>query len=264
MKDSTRSRGARGGIILSLCLCAFALHLPPAHAAERVVSLNLCTDQMLVLLAPGKVAALTPLARDPSLSFVATRAAQLPTVPASAEAVLRLHPDLVLAERYGAQTALALLRDEGLRVLTVQEPRDFPAIRAETRMLAASLGVPERGETLIRAMDAELASLPTRDSRRALAWEPRGFTAGPGTLMDAVLRAAGLVNIADGRRVGVEALLRHKPDLLVVPDAPDYPSLATDMLSHPAVADIPRRAIPPALTACGGPFTADAAALLTR
>lgn len=242
-------------------LLAMTLH---AHAAERVVSLNLCTDQMLVLLAPEKVAALTPLARDPSLSFVAAEAAHLPTVRASAEGVLRLHPDLILAERYGAQTTLALLRDEGLRVLTVSEPRDFVGIRAETRMLAGALDVPRRGEALIAAMDAELAALPRHDSLRALAWEPRGFTAGPGTLMDAVLRAAGLINVSDGRRIGLEALLHHKPDLLVVSAAPEYPSLASEMLNHPAVADIPRRAIPPALTLCGGPFTADAAASLAR
>ena len=238
--------------------------LASARAAERVVSLNLCTDQMLVLLAPGKVAALTPLARDPSLSFVAAQAAHLPTVRASAEAVLRLQPDLILAEPYSAQTTLALLRDEGLRVLTVSEPRDFAAIRAETRNLAAALDVPERGESLIAAMDAELTSVPRREPRRALAWEPRGFTAGPGTLMDAVLHAAGLTNASDGRRIGLEALLRHRPDLLVVSASPEYPSLASEMLNHPAVADIPRRAIPPALTLCGGPFTADAASLLTE
>jgi len=239
--------------------------LSPAHAAERVVSLNLCTDQMLVLLASDKVAALTPLARDPSLSFVAPEAAHLPIVRASAEAVLRLHPDLVLGEPYGAQTTVALLREEGLRVLTVPEPRDFAAIRVETRELAAALGVPQRGEALIGTMDAKLAALPhQREPRRALVWEPRGFTAGPGTLMDAVLRAAGLINASDGRRIGLEALLRHPPDLLVVSVAPEYPSLASEMLDHPAVVHISRRAIPPALMLCGGPFTADAAALLTQ
>ena len=65
---------------------------------------------MLVLLAPEKIAALSPLARDPALSFVAPQAAHLPIVRASAEAVLRLHPDLVLAAPYGAQTTLALLQ----------------------------------------------------------------------------------------------------------------------------------------------------------
>jgi len=38
---------------------------------------------MLVLLAPEKIAALSPLARDPALSFVAPMAAHLPVGRAS-------------------------------------------------------------------------------------------------------------------------------------------------------------------------------------
>jgi len=179
--------------------------------------------------------------------------------------VLRLHPDLILAAPFGAQTTLALLQQEGLPVLRIDLPNDFAGIRAQTRRLAAALGVPQRGEALLAAMDAELAALPRAPRPiRALVWEPRGFTAGPGTLMDAVLHAAGLTNRSDGRRVGLETLLRDPPDLLVVPTAPAFPSLATELLDHPAVGDIARRAIPAALTICAGPFTADAAELLAR
>jgi iron complex transport system substrate-binding protein len=241
-------------------LTSFAAQIP-----DHVVSLNLCTDQMLVLLAPAKVAALSPLARDPALSFVAQDAAHLPIVRASAEAVLHLHPDLVLAATYGAQTTLGLLEQEGAPVLRVDLPQDLDGIRRQTRLLAGVLGVPQRGEALLGAMDAALDDLPQRpQGRRALVWEPRGLTAGPGSLMDAVLRSAGLINASDGRRVGLEALLRQPPDLLVVPAAPEFPSLASALLDHPALAGIRRRAIPPALTLCAGPFTAQAAALLAR
>jgi hypothetical protein len=36
------------------------------------------------------------------------------------------------------------------------------------------------------------------------------------------------------------------------------------MLVHPAVARVPRRVVPPALLACGGPFTVGAAEALAR
>lgn len=237
----------------------------PAHAGQRVVSLNLCTDQMLVLLAPEQVAALSPLARDPTLSFVAKQADRMPTTRASAEAVLRLHPDLVLAAPYGAQTTLGLLGEEGVKVVRIDLPADFAGIRTQTRRLAALLGVPARGEALIAAMDAKLAALkPPAHPVRALVWQPRGYTAGPGSLADAVLRAAGLTNISTGRQVGLEALLRLRPDLLVLPAPARFPSLATELLDHPATRGIPRRFIPPALTICAGPWTADAAVMLDR
>jgi iron complex transport system substrate-binding protein len=257
-------RGA-GGWRLLLCSLVLALLAPVVQAAEHVVSLNLCTDQMLVLLAPEKIAALSPLAKDPSLSFVARQAERFPNVRASAETVLRLHPDLILAASYGAQATLAVLQQEHIPVLRVSLPQDLGGIRQMTRQVAEALDVTPRGEALLAHMETELAALPHADRRiRALVWEPRGFTAGPRTLMDSLLRAAGLSNTSDGRRVGLEALLRHPPDLLVVPTAPEFPSLATTELQHPALAEIPRRTISPALTICAGPFSAQAVALLAQ
>jgi iron complex transport system substrate-binding protein len=150
-------------------------------------------------------------------------------------------------------------------VLRIALPQDFTGIRQMTRVVATALGVPQRGEALLAAMDARLAALPHPDrAERALVWEPRGFTAGPGSMMDAVLHAARLDNASDGSPVSLETLLRRPPDLLVVPTDPAYPSLATTLLDHPALAGLPRRAIPPALTLCAGPFSAEAAALLAR
>jgi iron complex transport system substrate-binding protein len=250
------------GLVLVFLLSA--LFAQPV-SAQGVVSLNVCTDQMLVLLAPEKVAALSSLARDPALSFVAEAAQRLPVVRTSAEAVLRLSPDLVLGGAFGAQTTLAVLEREGLRVVRLDMPQDFDGIRRQTRALAALLGVLERGEALIAEMDARLAALPRPARRRsALVWQARGYTAGPGTLMDAVLREAGLANASDGRRVGLESLLRQPPDLLVTAVPSEYPSLATEPLGWAMLDRIPRKALPPALTVCAGPFTVRAAELLAE
>ena len=253
-------------VVRLLILLALSTHLlPTAQAATRVVSLNLCTDQMLVLLAPEKIAALSILARDPVLSFVAPQAQALPIVRPSAEAVLRLRPDLVLAGPYGAQTVLGLLEQRGVRVVRLDLPRDFPGIRAFTRALAAALDAGDRGEALIAAMDQVLAEPPIRPYPiTAVAWQPRGYTAGPDSLMQAVFQAAELTNGSNGRRLALEALVRHPPDILVVSGMPAFPSLATDLLDHPSLAEIPRRVVPSALTICAGPFTAGAVALLAR
>jgi iron complex transport system substrate-binding protein len=235
----------------------------PAHAA-RVVSLNLCTDDYLVLLAPESVVALSPLARDPTESVVAEAARHLPWVRADAEAILALRPDLVLGGPYGAQTTLATLARHGLRIERTGLPQDFAAIRDEARRMAAVLGVPASGEAMLRRMDAELASIPPRPPVRALYLGARGYEAGAATLEAAVLRAAVLTNAGADGRPGLEAVVANPPQLLIVPQVPRFPSLATELLQHPALAAIPRRIVPPALLACAGPWTAEAAVLLAQ
>ncbi len=249
---------------LAMLLLLEALLLHPAYAA-RVVSLNLCTDEFLLLLAPEQAVAVSFLANEPSMSVVAGVARHVPQVRADAEAVLDLHPDLVLAGPYGAQTTLALLERRGTRVERLAMPQDFAAIRAETRRAAALLGVPARGEALLTDMQARLDAVRAPVVRaRAVFLQARGYAAGPGSLADAVLRAAGLADAGAGGQPGLEALVMHPPDLLVTATAPDFPSLGTDLLRHPALKQIPRREVAPALVLCGGPWTAGAVAALAQ
>ena len=233
-----------------------------APVAARIVSLNLCTDQYLMLLAPGRAVALSPLARDPALSVVAPQAAGVAWVRPDAEAVLALRPDLVLAGPFGAQTTLAVLARHGVPILRTGLPQDFAAIRAETRRFAAALGASGAGERLIAAMEARLAGIAAHAPVEVLALEPRGYVAGAGTLEQSVIRAAGFVPAARAGRLGLEAIAAHPPALIVTAVAPDYPALATDLLRHPALAAIARRTWRPADLACAGPWTAEAAAAL--
>ncbi len=232
-------------------------------AEARVVSLNLCTDQLLVLLAPEQVTALEPLARDPALSFVAALAARLPQVRADAEAVLALHPDLVLAGRYGAQDTVALLRARGVRVVQFEEAEDFPAIGVQVGEMAELLGVPARGRRMVAAMWRRLAAIRRR-AGTAVLWEAGGWSAGPGGFGDAVLRAAGLADLGSGGRIGVERLLALRPDVLVTEAAPRFPSLATDLAWHPALAGMTRRVVAPPLLVCAGPWSVGAVEALAK
>jgi ABC-type Fe3+-hydroxamate transport system substrate-binding protein len=95
-------------------------------------------------------------------------------------------------------------------------------------------------------------------------WEARGFAAGPGSFGDAVLREAGYSDGGTGGQMGIEAMVAHPPDVLVSQSAPAYPSLATDLLDHPALARIRRIRLDPAWLACPGPWSAQAVAALVR
>ena len=243
---------------------AFLMLAAAVPARADVVSLNLCTDQLLMLLAPERITALSPLAQDPSLSTVAAEAHRFPWVRPDAEAVLLLHPTLVLAGAYGPELTLAALRTAGIKVVQVSEPTSFAEIATEIGTIAAALDVPDRGLDLISRMQADLRAVHRTPHGTALLWQPRGYTAGPGSFGAEVLARAGYRNAGTGRVMPVEAVLIHPPDLLVTETEERYPSLATDLLLHPALAGLHRRQVSPASLACPGPWSVAAVQALSR
>src|SRR5438876_1155936 len=129
------SRRMRRGLIGALS----ALLLQPALAAadpapRRIVSLNLCADQLVMALArPEHIASITWLSRsegDPDLLALARR---LPANHGSAEEVLAARPDLVIAGRYTTSTTRALLRRAHIPLLETDPVQDCAGIRAVTR-----------------------------------------------------------------------------------------------------------------------------------
>lgn len=272
----------RHGLIILALTAAFVfagtLHCAPAAAQpapRRIVSINLCTDIVLLdLVAPDRIAALSHLAADPRVSPVADVAARLPSTHGAAEAVLALDPDLVIAGTYSTPATVALLERLDRRVLKVPLASDLAAIRRLVRQIAASVGEVARGEAVIARFDRRIADaargLPA-DARRptALVYQINGLTSGPGSLADPVLAAAGFDNLAThlrlgaGGQVALETLVVAPPDLLVLTDpAETYRTAVAANLTHPALAaathDHARLVVPWRHWLCGTPHVATA------
>ena len=250
---------------------------------QRVVSVNLCTDQMLVALLPtARIASLSRLAMDTGISQLDQgRMQALSEVPLNAgmaEEILPLRPDLVIAGRYSAQPTVELLRRLAVPVLSLDISRSLADIRLRLRRVGEALGADAHAETLIAQFDARLVALRVADDApRPLAvyLQPNGYTAGRNSLVDDIMRNAGLRNlgaelgIQGHGKVSLEQVLMAKPELLIIDQHdPRYPSLATGFLSHPAIQALARRIpqliIPPRLWICGLPRTLDALQRLTR
>ena len=277
MQPGKRTASITPAIAIALALLACVLAPPATARPNNVVSLNICTDQLAIqLLDPERIASVSFLAADPHYSAVAERAADLPLNRGDAEEVLRLDPDLVLAGTYTSRPTVRLLRRLGYEVVEVAPPSDLDAAREQIRTVAGALGVPARGEAMIARIDRQLDRLgpddpddPDAPRPTAAVYQANGITPGRGELAHAVLRAAGLKNLAAERGVRnlaplpLEALVMAKPDVLVFVtrrDAP--PSQATRLLDHPALAGLKDRAavalVPPAMWNCGGPQLAKA------
>jgi iron complex transport system substrate-binding protein len=244
---------------------------------RRIVSLNLCTDQLVLALADrDTVRSVTWLARDPQSSVMAAAAAEVPVNHGLAEEIIPFAPDLVVAGIYTARTTVALLKRFGLPVLELDVPQSLPAIAAQIRTVAHALGHPERGEAMITAMMADLAALgpvPAEPWPVAVVYHQNGFTGGRGSLIDDLLTRAGLRNLAAERalppygRLALDVLLLGQPDLLILNTRDDRtPSLADQGLHHPGLAKaFPRLhtlVLPPRLWSCAGPWVVETIAQL--
>ncbi|HEY4029911.1 MAG TPA: ABC transporter substrate-binding protein [Caulobacteraceae bacterium] len=250
----------------------------PATGAQarplRVMSISDCGDQLvLALLPPSQVTSVTWLSRDPESSAMAPAARKASVNHGLAEEVLRDRPDLVIAGTYTTPAARALLQKLHFPLLELGPVNSFDDIRRQTRQVAAAVGASARGEQLIGRMDATLRRLAAQRGPplRVVAWDGGGFAAPPGSMYDALLKAAGARNVAaepGGAGASVERLLAARPDLLIE-DAPatERPGLRTAVLDNPAVRRLwgDRTVVLPARDyECGTPFSADGALRLSE
>lgn len=240
----------------------------PAKAApQRIVSINLCTDQLLLELADrSQIAGVTRNAVDPGMSAVAGAARGLPQI-GSAEQILVTGPDLILGMPANGSPLLAALPQGDYPMADVRFANNMADVYASIRETAAAVGHVERGEALIARMETELAGIgkPGR-GRVAAYYQRRGYMTGAGTLVDELMTRVGLTNLATrlGKPVlsqlSLEEMVAAQPDFLIVESATDrVDDQGSEMLHHPALQGIPRITIREAWTVCGGPATVQAA-----
>ena len=261
--------------IILLMLCAGA-----AQAADlpRVVSINTCTDQLLLALAdPEQIVGLSPYSRDTARSWAAEAAKRYRKLSGEAEDVLILKPDIVVAGRFTKRATRELLKEKGLRVIEFDAARSLDDARRQMALMGALIGHPERAAAENARLDAAIARAQAAASRRGfrvLALARRGWVSGGDSLTSSLLDAAGLFNVAGelGRKLGgfvtLEQIVASKPDLLLVASDSDFAEdQGRAFLLHPAIEKLyppdKRIVLSEQLTVCGGPMLPDALDRLT-
>jgi iron complex transport system substrate-binding protein len=213
---------------------------------QRIVSLNLCTDQLLMALVPAdRIASITWLSRSEGDPMLLPLARRLPVNRGSAEEVLVLRPDLVIAGRFTTSTTRAMLRKVGVPLLEVDPANDWEGIRRITREVAAAVGASAAADGLLKQMDNELAQLQRRlpaEPVRAIGWSGAGDDV-PGS---------------DTRSsFDLEQVLRARPQVLL--RGATYgskPALRNDVAHHRvlrAMPDLRTIEYPEAVYGCGVP-----------
>jgi iron complex transport system substrate-binding protein len=259
------------GIAALLFLLPLEVDGAPA-IPQHIMSLTVCTDAMLMDLAPpSRIASISYLSREKAALKLFPEAARLPVNHNAPEEVLAVHPDLILTLNYASPMIQTLSVNTGARLLVLAEPQSFDDIKTDMRKVGDAVGARAEAERQIARMEAilkELAASKPSHPIRVAGWGGGGFVPGRQSLFNQVLEAAGGVNIAgrDGGYYDVESLIAAKPEVLAYAD--DYieaPSLRRDQNDHPALMRWVggKKVIYSALlVGCGLPQTADAAKTL--
>ena len=236
-----------------------------AAPPQRIMSLKVCTDELLLdLVPPSRIASVTFLSREKAGLKFWPQAANIPINHGTAEEILSTHPDLILTDPFMAPSVRPLLAKTGAKVIEVPPAENFDQIRNVTRLVAKAVGEEAKGEELIATMDADLAVLKARRPKMPLTvagWGTGGYVPGTGGLFDTILTAAGARNVERGAfgYYDVESLIAKSPDALVYGDTySGTASLRSDQDQHPALLKryAGKRVTYTALYGCGVPQSA--------
>lgn len=243
----------------------FGLALPfhSAHAGQevvppaRVVSMNLCTDQLAMMLAaPGQLISVSHVARDPLISALAEKAAAYPVNHGGAEEIYLMRPDLVLAGVWGHDLTLSMLERLGLRVARIAPADRLSDIPDRIMEIGTLLGRAPQARAMAAAFQADLAALSDGTAGveaakvgaagagrpRLAIYNANGYTTGTETLGGDIIRAAGFDNIAGemglayGGALPLELLVMAAPDMVLTGTAYPGASRAEEIMTHPAIA----------------------------
>ncbi|MEM8795630.1 MAG: ABC transporter substrate-binding protein [Pseudomonadota bacterium] len=238
-----------------------------SKAPARVVSMNLCTDQLAIMLsAPGQLLSVSYLARDETSSAMAKEAAAYPVNRGLAEEIFLLKPDLVIAGTFTTRATVGMLRRLGIPVVEFAPASSLDEIRERVAKMGTVLGREGEAESLLARFDADLdaARIETEERPRAATYYANSYTSGAGTLAHSVMEAAGLANIAielgfnGGASLPLEQLVMERPDLIVTGRTFETPALAQEILIHPALQAIRSETLRAPVAdrdwVCGTPF----------
>lgn len=257
----------RAGVTVLGLLAGAALPAGANDAPTRVVSMNLCTDQLAMLLAgEDQLISVSHLARDPRSSAMAAEAAAYRSNSGLAEEIYLMKPDLVLAGRYRAQATVDMLRRLGIEVVQFDPANALEDVPWQMERMGAVLGREAAAADQIARFEQRLAGF-----REGIAPPPRaalyfanGYTSGDQTLAGDILDAAGLANIAaelglvSGGVIPLETLAMAQPDTVVTGRPYPGASRSEEILSHPVVgalqADRPSTSLDSRDWLCGTPF----------
>lgn len=208
-----------------------------ASAAVRAASLNLCTDEYLLLLArPGEVASVSFLSSDPLESPLWRSARGYHANGGSIEQVVGQRPGLVLTMGGGGRSSALISRRLGIRTIELASANAPNDVRRNLMTVASALGHPERAVPWLRRLTELERSVPEHKVD-AIWLSGKGLSLAHDSAGAKWLALAGLRQRAlPAARADLETLVVRPPTVIVESDyRRGQVSRAARWMDHPIV-----------------------------
>ena len=202
-------------------------------SAKRIVSLAPSNTEILYAIGAGAQL----VGRDETSDYP-TQAASLPTVGGysgfNTEAIVALHPDLVLAAGINTPELVATLEKLGLTVFYLSNPTTLEEMYTNLETVAKLTGHATEAAALVDSLKKRVAAVDARilplNSRPMVYYEidatdpTKPYTYGPGSFGDLLLQRAGGANVGSSlsgqfAQMSLEQLVVANPAIIILGDS---------------------------------------------
>jgi iron complex transport system substrate-binding protein len=231
-----------------------------ASSSKKIISVNFCSDIILLHLADEF--------HQLSVTYLIQQMDNYVDIPNATqfnrgllEEIVIFKPDIILAHTFTNQLTQQRLQQLGWSVVQLQAAQNINNIYQNILRVGKAIEREEKAQQLVKQMKIKLQAIPTLQQQRVLIFYPNGFTAGQNSLANSVISQLNLHNIAKEMnimfwgKVNLEQILQYQPDFIILSNTNvKTPSLATRLLQHPVLQNIPHIEVNNYLWQCGTPL----------
>ncbi|WP_019369665.1 ABC transporter substrate-binding protein [Sphingomonas sp. HT-1] len=256
----------RGAALLA-CLMAAGCAAPPSTGGGGIVSMNPCADAALMeLVPPARIAAISHYSQAAeSTSIPLDLARRFRGTSGTAEEVIGMKPDLVIASSFTPPSTREAFARAGLRTLYLDIPSSIEASKAQVTELAAAVGASAKGAAMNARIDAAVAATRWHGAGApALLWIGGNLVNGSQTLLDDMMVRTGFTNqaarygLVHTGQLPMERVIADPPRVMLAPDGAGHDSdsraaaLRKRVIAETGLSVLQAR-FPRHLVNCGGP-----------
>ena len=228
------------------------------HKPQHIVSLTLCSDEILLSLVDKScLASVSSLAANPSISNVAVQAGGVPMLEnKSIEAILAKNPDLIIVGDWLQDDFIVSLRELNVPVYVYKTPQSITEVRSLVLDMGTIVGETEKSKKIVAEMDGVLDQttnkvklIPENQKKMVMALSSMGCYGGKGSMLDDIYKNAGVINgaalagLEKNDTLAKEQIVAMKPDILMIPtwdyEGKDIREFKHNILIDPALQQVP-------------------------